>query len=130
MKCTEPGSIARFTSSSFGGYTLAPCLQQNDSPRVPIVEDEPLIADFIARGLSENGYTVEVCHDGEEPVHWPDLASFDVIVLDVLLPSLDGIGVCRALRKRGVLTPVLMVTARDSVSDRRLGLMSGANDRA
>ncbi len=96
--------------------------------RVLLVEDELPIADFIARGLTENGYSVDVAHDGEEAVHWPSVAEFDVIILDVMLPGRDGIEVCRILRRQGVRTPVLMLTARDAVEDRVRGLDSGADD--
>jgi len=96
--------------------------------RVLLVEDEPPIADFIARGLTENGYSVDVAHDGEEAAQWPSVADFDIIILDVMLPVRDGIDVCRSLRRRGVRTPVLMLTARDAVEDRVLGLDSGADD--
>lgn len=96
--------------------------------RVLVVEDEPQIADFIARGLSENGYSVDIAHDGEEAIQWPTIAEFDVIVLDVMLPLVDGISVCLTLRERGVRTPILMLTARDAVEDRVAGLDSGADD--
>jgi len=96
--------------------------------RVLLVEDELPIADFIARGLTENGYSVDVAHDGEEAVHWPSVAEFDVIILDVMLPVRDGMEVCRILRRQGVRTPVLMLTARDAVEDRVRGLDSGADD--
>jgi DNA-binding response OmpR family regulator len=96
--------------------------------RVLLVEDEPQIADFIARGLMENGYSVDVARDGEEAVHWPSVAEFDIIILDVMLPVRGGSEVCRLLRGQGVRTPVLMLTARDAVEDRVLGLDSGADD--
>jgi DNA-binding response OmpR family regulator len=96
--------------------------------RILLVEDELQIADFISRGLTENGYSVDVAHAGDEAVQWPAVADFDVIILDVLLPVLDGIEVCRTLRKRGLRTPILMLTARDTVEDRVLGLDSGADD--
>src|SRR3989304_4965948 len=96
--------------------------------RILLVEDELQIADFIARGLSENGYGVDVCHDGEEAIHWPAVADFDIIILDVMLPVRDGIEVCRVLRESGVRTPILMLTARDTVEDRVRGLDSGADD--
>jgi len=96
--------------------------------RVLLVEDELPIADFIARGLTENGYSVDVAHDGEEAAEWPRVADFDIIILDVMLPVRDGIEVCRLLRGRGVRTPVLMLTARDAVEDRVRGLDSGADD--
>ncbi len=96
--------------------------------RVLLVEDEPQIADFIARGLTENGYSVDVARDGEEALDWPQVAGFDVIVLDVMLPVRDGIEVCRLLRRKGFRAPVLMLTARDAVEDRVRGLDSGADD--
>lgn len=96
--------------------------------RVLLVEDEKRIADFIRKGLSEYGYAVDVAHDGEEALDWVDVAQFDIVVLDVMLPVRDGIEVCRELRGRGVQTPVLMLTARDAVEDRVRGLDSGADD--
>jgi heavy metal response regulator len=96
--------------------------------RILVVEDERRIADFISRGLSEQGYGVDVAPDGDEALHWVDVASFDVIILDVMLPLRDGIDVCDTLRRRGVRTPVLMLTARDAIEDRVRGLDSGADD--
>ena len=96
--------------------------------RALLVEDETQIADFIARGLSEQGYAVDVARDGEEAISWTDVVSFDVIILDVMLPKRDGIEVCRTLRDQGLSTPVLMLTARDAVEDRVRGLDSGADD--
>jgi heavy metal response regulator len=96
--------------------------------RILVVEDEPQIADFVARGLAENGYSVDTAHDGEEALQWPEVADFDVILLDVMLPGVNGIDVCRRLRERGVRTPILMLTARDAVEDRVAGLDSGADD--
>jgi DNA-binding response OmpR family regulator len=96
--------------------------------RVLLVEDDLPIAGFIKKGLNENGYSVDVAHDGDEALHWPDVAAFDVIVLDVMLPVRDGFDVCRTLRSRGVSTPVLMLTARDAVEDRVRGLDNGADD--
>jgi heavy metal response regulator len=96
--------------------------------RILVVEDEPQIADFLARGLTENGYSVDTAHDGEEALQWPAVAEFDVIILDVMLPLVGGFEVCRRLRERGVRIPVLMLTARDAVEDRVAGLDSGADD--
>jgi heavy metal response regulator len=96
--------------------------------RVLLVEDEKRIADFIRKGLSEYGYAVDVAGDGEEALDWVDVAQFDIVVLDVMLPVRDGIDVCRELRGRGVQTPVLMLTARDAIEDRVRGLDSGADD--
>ena len=96
--------------------------------RVLVVEDERRIADFIRKGLSEQGYAVDIASDGEEALDWAAAAEFDTIVLDIMLPVRDGIEVCRLLRKQGVRTPILMLTARDAVEDRVLGLDSGADD--
>ena len=96
--------------------------------RVLVVEDERRIADFICKGLSEQGYGVDVASDGDEALHWADVAEFDVIVLDIMLPVRDGIEVCRTLRKKGLCTPILMLTARDAIEDRVRGLDSGADD--
>ena len=96
--------------------------------RILLVEDERRIADFVARGLMENAYSVDVAYDGDEALHWPDVADFDVILLDVMLPVRDGLDVCRNLRSRGVRTPILMLTAKDAIEDRVIGLDSGADD--
>ena len=99
--------------------------------RVLVVEDEVRIADFVSRGLTEEGYAVDIASDGEEALQWADVTDFDVIVLDLMLPGRDGIDVCRTLRVRGVRTPILMLTARDAVEDRvrgvgqRCGRLSG-----
>ena len=96
--------------------------------RILLVEDEPQIADFIVRGLSENGHSVDVAVDGEEALQWPGVADFDLLILDVMLPIRDGIDVCNTLRREGFRAPVLILTARDAVEDRVRGLDSGADD--
>lgn len=96
--------------------------------RVLVVEDEPVIADFIVRGLTEQGYAVDLARDGAAALELADPGSFDVILLDIMLPKVDGLTVCRRLRERGNKTPVLMLTARDTVDDRVRGLDSGADD--
>ena len=96
--------------------------------RVLLVEDEAQIADFISRGLSEQGYAVDLAPDGEEAIYWTSVAVFDAIILDVMLPQGNGFEVCRTLRERGLRTPILMLTARDAVEDRVRGLDSGADD--
>ena len=75
--------------------------------RILVVEDEPRIADFIARGLSEQGYAVDVAYDGDEALMWTDLAAFDTIILDVMLLGPDGVEVCHTSRQRGSRTPIL-----------------------
>ncbi len=96
--------------------------------RLLIVEDEPQIAAFLQRGLKEEGYAVDVVHNGHDALDWAAASEYDGIVLDVLLPGRDGFSVLRELRARGDKTPVLMLTARDAVDDRVTGLDSGADD--
>jgi heavy metal response regulator len=96
--------------------------------RVLVVEDEPRIAEFISKGLTEAGYAVDVAHDGDEALDWISVVDFDLIVLDVMMPKRDGVEVATTLRARGVATPILMLTARDAVDDRIRGLDSGADD--
>lgn len=96
--------------------------------RVLVVEDEPGIAAFIQRGLEENAYAVDVSGDGGEAYHWVKNFDYDIIILDVMLPGMDGIELCRRLRADGIQTPVLMLTARDAIDDRVTGLDAGADD--
>jgi DNA-binding response OmpR family regulator len=93
-----------------------------------IVEDEQKIAAYVKRGLEEQGYAVDVTHTGCDALDWLQVVTFDLIVLDVLLPGLDGLSVCREARRMGVRTPVLMLTARDAIDDRVAGLDAGADD--
>jgi two-component system OmpR family response regulator len=96
--------------------------------RVLIVDDEPKLAALLARGLREEGHATDVAATGEQALWMADAAAYDAIVLDVMLPGVDGFAVCRSLRARKVWTPVLMLTARDSIDDRILGLDAGADD--
>lgn len=96
--------------------------------RVLVVEDEKRIADFIRKGLTEQGYAVDVAEDGDEALRFADAFDFDLIVLDVMIPKRDGVDVCKTLRRHGSAVPVLMLTARDTVDDRVAGLDSGADD--
>jgi DNA-binding response OmpR family regulator len=96
--------------------------------RVLLVEDERKISAYVRRGLEEAGYAVDVAFTGPEALSWTDKAEYDVIVLDIMLPGLDGLAVCRQLRERGIKVAVLMLSARDSVDDRVAGLDSGADD--
>lgn len=96
--------------------------------RVLVVEDDLRIQEFIRKGLEEEGHAVDVAHDGDEALDWPAVVDFDAIVLDIMLPGRDGLEVCRTLRTRGVRTPILMLTARDTIDDRVAGLDSGADD--
>ncbi len=96
--------------------------------RILVVEDEKKISGFIQRGLKEEKYAVDVADDGEKGMYLADVNDYDLIVLDIMLPGKDGIFICRELRKRGDNTPVLKLTARDSVEDKVSGLDVGADD--
>lgn len=96
--------------------------------RVLLVEDEPGIAQFIRQGLNETGYAVDVAKDGQEGLDYALAAEYDVIVLDIMLPQMDGLMMLRSLRSHGLKTPVLLLTARNEVEDRVKGLDAGADD--
>jgi len=96
--------------------------------RVLVIEDEERIAGFLKKGLEEESYAVDVAVDGIAALDWTAGASYDLILLDVMLPGLTGFEVCRILRERGVASPILMLTARDEVDDRVKGLDAGADD--
>jgi two-component system OmpR family response regulator len=96
--------------------------------RILVVEDEPKLGDLLARGLREEGHAADVATDGEQALWMAQAAPFDAIVLDVMLPGIDGFEVCRRLRASEVWAPVLMLTARDAVEDRVSGLDAGADD--
>ncbi|HLI33552.1 MAG TPA: response regulator transcription factor [Terriglobia bacterium] len=96
--------------------------------RILVVEDERKVASFVARSLRENAYAVDVADRGEKALEFALDYSYDVILLDVRLPGMSGIEVCRILRQRGVETPILMLTARGLVEQRVEGLDAGADD--
>ena len=96
--------------------------------RVLIVEDEVKMASLIRRGLREEGLVADVAIKGEDALWMAGSTGYDAIVLDVMLPGIDGFDTCRRLREAGVWAPVLMLTARDSVEDRVAGLDGGADD--
>jgi two-component system copper resistance phosphate regulon response regulator CusR len=96
--------------------------------RVLLVEDEARIANFVAKGLREQSYAVDVANTGDEALYQSAINSYDVVVLDVMIPAPDGFAVCQQLRKAGQRVPILMLTARDSVEDRIQGLDRGADD--
>jgi two-component system, OmpR family, response regulator len=96
--------------------------------RALVVEDEPKMAGLLRRALIEQGYAVDNAGDGDSALAHAGSADYDVIVLDVMLPGVSGLEVCERLRRSGVWTPVLLLTARDGVADRVRGLDGGADD--
>ncbi len=96
--------------------------------RILVADDDPAVRDALRRSLAFNGYDVETADDGEQALRALADADLDAVILDVMMPKLDGLQTCRALRTQGNDIPVLMLTARDAVSDRVAGLDAGADD--
>jgi two-component system copper resistance phosphate regulon response regulator CusR len=96
--------------------------------RVLLVEDEPRAAAVLAKGLREHAYAVDVAADGEAALFQVGTTDYDAVILDVMLPLVDGLAVCRTIRASGSAIPILMLTARDAVEARIQGLDSGADD--
>lgn len=96
--------------------------------RILIAEDQKDLNRIITKRLSAEGYYVDSCFDGEEALSYIEMAEYDGIILDIMMPKRDGLSVLHSLREKGIGTPVLFLTARDAVEDRVLGLDSGADD--
>jgi DNA-binding response OmpR family regulator len=96
--------------------------------RILVVDDDRRLTAVIKRGLLEEAYAVDLAYDGEEGEYMAEVNPYDLIILDIMLPGKDGIEVCRELRTKKVNTPILMLTAKDTVEDRVKGLDTGADD--
>lgn len=96
--------------------------------KILVIEDEKRITSFIRKGLNYEGYSVEVAYDGETGLDKAKDENLDLIILDIMLPKIDGINLCEMLRNTKVTTPIIMLTAKDSVDDRVRGLDAGADD--
>lgn len=96
--------------------------------RVLVVEDEPKVASFLQRGLAAEGYAVDVAADGRTALSAAGTSPYDVLVVDIMIPGLDGLALTRTLRERGCRVPILLLTARDTLIDKVAGLDSGADD--
>jgi len=96
--------------------------------KILIVEDEEKISNFIKKGLKEEGYLVEVSEDGEKARNLIFSNNYDLVILDLMLPNIDGITLCGQIRKRGINIPILILSAKDNVKDKVQGLNSGADD--
>lgn len=104
------------------------CVQNKIRVRILLVEDEARVAGFVARGLREQSYAVDIAADGDQGLYLASVNEYDLVILDVMLPRRDGRSVCRELRAARFRAPILMLTARDGVDDRVAGLDSGADD--
>lgn len=96
--------------------------------KILLVEDEPKVAAFIVQGLEESGYEVKLAYDGTIGLRLATKESFDIMIFDVIIPGMNGLELCREVRKQGVITPILMLTALGTTEDKVSGLDSGADD--
>ena len=96
--------------------------------RILLAEDDRQLRESIARGLREASYAVDDAPDGDRAIYLAAVNEYDAIILDIVLPGKDGLEVCRAIRRKGVHAPILMLTARDTVEDKIIGLDAGADD--
>src|ERR1700755_1369671 len=96
--------------------------------RILLVEDDPQLGPTLARGLREQSYAVDLATAGNDAIYRAAINEYDIIVLDYMIPEVDGLGVAREIRKRGRSTPILFLTARDAVAARVAGLDAGADD--
>ena len=96
--------------------------------RILIAEDEKDLNNILVQKLTSEGYSVDNCFDGQEAIELIDVVEYDIIILDIMMPKVDGYGVLSHIRNLGKTTPVLFLTAKDSISDKVKGLDSGAND--
>ena len=96
--------------------------------RILVVEDDKKVAGFIKKGLEEETYAIDVAYDGEDGLHFGSEGQYDLIILDIMLPKIDGLEILSQLRDQGRDTPILLLTAKDAVDDRVTGLNKGADD--
>lgn len=125
----DVGVHAQSTSAASHPGAAAAVHRADGSPiRVLLVDDEPALTNLVKMALHYEGWDVEVAHDGQEAIAKFDKVGPDVLVLDIMLPDVDGLEILRRVRESDVYTPTLFLTARDSVMDRVTGLTSGADD--
>ena len=96
--------------------------------RILVAEDEYDLNRIIVKKLQSEGYSVDACMDGEEALHCLELAEYDAAILDIMMPKKDGYAVVESMRRRNIQTPVIFLTARDTIDDKVKGLDLGAND--
>jgi DNA-binding response OmpR family regulator len=117
-----------FTFACKGARILSRNLPSDATMRLLLVEDDSRIARFVAKGLREQAYAVDVATTGEDALYQAAINAYDLVILDIMIPDGDGFEVCRELRTSGQRMPILMLTARDAVEDRVKGLDRGADD--
>jgi len=100
----------------------------NRHMRILVVEDDKKVGRFLEKGLREEQYAVDICRDGADALYYAQTNTYDVIILDIMLPGKDGFTICREMRENSILTPVIMLTAKDTVEDKISGLSEGADD--
>ncbi len=125
--------IQRYEKQAFSGFTTKNCSlilknKRDDSMRILVAEDEKDLNRIIVERLEQEHYSVDACFDGEEALDYMACAKYDAVILDIMMPRLDGLGVLRKMRSGKDQTPVLLLTARGSIEDRVTGLDAGAND--
>jgi heavy metal response regulator len=96
--------------------------------RILVVEDDKKVGRFLEKGLQEEQYAVDICRNGADALFFAQTNTYDVIILDIMLPGKDGFTICREMRENSILTPVIMLTAKDTVEDKVSGLSEGADD--
>jgi len=96
--------------------------------RILVVDDDRVLCDVIKRGLEEEAYAVDCAYDGEEGLFYGESGTYDLLILDIMMPGKDGFDVCKDLRAKNINTPILMLTAKDTIGDRVNGLDAGADD--
>ncbi|MDD5428274.1 MAG: response regulator transcription factor [Candidatus Omnitrophica bacterium] len=96
--------------------------------RILLVEDEKRMADFVTKGLKEERYVIDVAYKGEDAIFLVDINAYDLIILDLMLPDTNGLAICKHIRNKKMDTPILIITAKDSVRDKVKGLDFGADD--
>jgi two-component system copper resistance phosphate regulon response regulator CusR len=111
-----------------GSISFSADVNYNKLMRILIVEDDKKVGGFLKRGLQEEQYAVDVCRNGTDALYLAQLNPYDVIILDIMLPGMDGFTVCREMRQKAILTPILMLTAKNEIEDKVTGLSEGADD--
>ena len=96
--------------------------------KILLVEDDRVLCGTLSRGLGEEGYVVECAHDGQTGIYYARNAEYDLVILDIMLPDISGIEVCRNIRANGISVPILMLTAKNTLNDKVKGLDAGADD--